>query len=144
MSAYEERRGQLYDWLAREGSAMAFFEDAEGRRDPTVRWLTGHPADALLFLTADRKSLLVPWDINMAHAYAHADIILPYSEFERRPGAALRGAAEKLKIPFGSKIEIPSLTPYPVFLNYVGTITDFDVICREHGAGEAAEKLRAS
>ncbi|MDR0878314.1 MAG: Xaa-Pro peptidase family protein [Treponema sp.] len=143
MSAFETRRDQIYDWLAREGSAMVLFEDAEGRRDPTVRWLTGHPADALLFLTADRKSLLVPWDINMAKAYAQADIILPYSEFERRPGAAILGAAEKMKIPPGSKIEIPSVTSYPAFLNYVGTITDFDIICREHGAGETAKKLRA-
>jgi Xaa-Pro dipeptidase len=91
----------------------------------------------------DRRSLLVPWDINLAKQYAQVDVIIPYGEFERRSVAALRGAAAKLKIPLGSKIEIPPSTPYPVFLRYVGDMTDFDIICRDNGAAAAVEMLRA-
>ena len=122
--------------------ALVMFEDAEGKRDTTVRWLTGHPGDALFFLSNERKNLLVPWDINMAKAYSEADKIIPYSDFERVPLKAIQGAAELFKIPAGSKIEIPPVTSYPVFLDYVGELTDFDIICRDKGASTCARDLR--
>jgi Xaa-Pro dipeptidase len=142
-SIFEKRRERFYDWMAREGISMVMFEDAEGRRDPALRWFSGQPMDALLFLSVDRRSLLVPWDINLAKNYAKVDGLVPYGEFDQISGRALRGAAEKLNIPFQSKIEIPPATSYPAFLRYVGDMTDFDIICREGGAGKAAEELRA-
>jgi Xaa-Pro dipeptidase len=142
-NVFEKRREWFYEWMDQEEIRLVMFEDAEGRRDPAIRWFTGQPMDALLFLSADRRSLLVPWDINLANQYAQVDAIIPYGEFERRSGAALRGAAAKLKIPLGSKIEIPSITPYPVFLRYLGDMTDFDIICRDEGAAAAVEKSRA-
>jgi Xaa-Pro dipeptidase len=142
MTRYEGRRDQFYDWMAREGIALAMFEDTEGRRDPAIRWFSGQPMDALLFLSVDRRSLLVPWDVNMAANYARADMTVPYGEFGRRSSTALKAAAEKLKVPRGSKIEIPPVTSYPAFLRYVGDLTDFDIICREQGAGAAVENQR--
>ncbi|MDR2758288.1 MAG: Xaa-Pro peptidase family protein [Spirochaetaceae bacterium] len=143
MNAFEVRRNRLYDWMAMEGVALAMFEDCESRRDPSLRWLTGQPGDALLFLSLDRQSLLVPWDINMAVLYAQAEMVVPYAEFERRPINALRAAVEFLKTPFGSKVEIPAVTPYPVFLQYVEALSDFDILCRNSGIQEAAQQLRA-
>jgi Xaa-Pro dipeptidase len=119
------------------------FEDTEGRRDKTIRWLTGQPGDALLFLSVGRKCMLVPWDINLARDYATADIIRPYSEYTRISRNAIRGAAVEFDILPGSKIEIPSVTPYPSFLNYVGNLTEFDIICRERSAVSRAQKFRA-
>jgi Xaa-Pro dipeptidase len=43
----------------------------------------------------------------------------------------------------GSKIEIPSVTPYPVFLDYVGELPDFDILCREQSAAVEIKKYRA-
>jgi Xaa-Pro dipeptidase len=140
---FQKRREKIYDWMAREGIALIMFEDTEGRRDPVVRWLSGQPSDALLFLSVDKKTMLVPWDINMAMLYAQADITVPYSEFERRVLNTLKGAAEKLKVPLGSKIEIPPVTPYPLFLNYVEALSDYDCICRERGGRAEVEKYRA-
>jgi Xaa-Pro dipeptidase len=77
MSLYRTRLEKLWDWMAHEGIALVMFEDTEGRRDNTLRWLTGHPGDALLFLSVERKSLLVPWVINLAKALAHADLVIP-------------------------------------------------------------------
>jgi Xaa-Pro dipeptidase len=51
--------------------------------------------------------------------------------------------AKKLKIPRGSKIEIPPVTPYLLFLEYVGGLIDFDVICRNEGVHGETEKMRA-
>jgi Xaa-Pro dipeptidase len=129
--------------MAREGIALAVFEDTEGRRDPAVRWLSGHPGDALLFLTVDRKAILVPWDANLAVLYGQADSLVPYGVFERRPLCAIQGLTKRLKIPRGSKIEIPPVTPYLLFLEYVGGLGDFDIICRNSGIHGEAEKLRA-
>ena len=70
---HQQRRERVYDWMAREGISLLMIEDAEGRRDSNIRWLSGMPADALLFLSVERKALLVAWDINVAKIYAHAD-----------------------------------------------------------------------
>jgi Xaa-Pro dipeptidase len=160
MNHYQARLEKIGDWMAEEGISLVMFEDTEGRRDASIRWLTGHPGDALLFLAVEPaaeprngdastvsvspvcKSLLMPWDIILAKAYSRADFIIPYNEFDRMPRKAIRGAVEKLKIPFGSKIEIPPVTPYPVFLDYVGELSDFDIICRDRSAASHALDMR--
>jgi Xaa-Pro dipeptidase len=135
---------KMWDWMAQEEIALAMFEDAEGRRDSTVRWLTGHPGDALLFLSASRKSLLMPWDILLAKACTRgADAIVPYTEYDRMPKNGIKGAIERLSVPAGSRVEIPPVTPYPVFLDFVTELPDFDVICRDRSALGHASELRA-
>jgi Xaa-Pro dipeptidase len=143
MKYLEARRDRVYDWMAQEGIALVMLEDTEGRRDLGVRWLTGQPGDALLMLSVDRRALLIPWDINMARVYAQADYLIPYGEFDRQPTKALRAAAVYLKIPYGSRLEIPPETPYPLFLNYVEEASDYDVICRNSGAHGMIRDLRA-
>ncbi|MDR1107799.1 MAG: Xaa-Pro peptidase family protein [Spirochaetaceae bacterium] len=144
MTVFEARRKRLGEWMAREGVALAVFEDFEGRRDPSLRWLSGHPGDALLFLSADNESFLVAWDFNMARVYAHVDMVIPYGQVDRQPINALQLAAmDFFKIPLGARIEIPALTPYPVFLQYVEAMNNFDIICRNNGLQETAQQMRA-
>jgi Xaa-Pro dipeptidase len=136
------RLQKLYDKMIEDGIALAMFEDTEGRRDPTIRWLTGHPGDALLFLSAEKKSLLVPWDINMAIFHAEADRIMSYGEFELKPVTAMRAAAAFLKTPFGSRVEIPPTTSYPSFLKFIEEVPDFDILCKLGGVHDAALDMR--
>jgi Xaa-Pro dipeptidase len=148
MNIYKDRRKKLYDWMAREGIVMVMFEDTEGRRDPSIRWLSGQPSDALLFLSVDQKWLLVPWDANMAALDAQAtvcrlDTVIPYGEFERQAASALKKAAELFKIPVNSRVEIPPVTSYINFLTYVEEISEFDILCRKNGAHAEAEACRA-
>ncbi|GHV69191.1 hypothetical protein AGMMS49928_10700 [Spirochaetia bacterium] len=143
MDCFEKRREKVYDWMARENISLAMVEDFEHKRDPTVRWLTGQPGDALVFLSVERKCVLVPWDINMAQLYGHAEFIIPYNEFERQPVKATAHAAAFFKIPRGSRIEIPSVTAYPQFLKFVEELMDFDVICRDDGLAKETVMLRA-
>ncbi|MDR2551967.1 MAG: Xaa-Pro peptidase family protein [Treponema sp.] len=144
-SVYQRRRETVYDWMAGEGISLAMIEDAEGRRDSGLRWLSGQPGDALLFLSVERKALLVPWDLNIARLHADTDYLRPYSDFDRLPIRAAIKAAAFLKIPRGSRIEIPAVTPYPRFLRFVEALGgDFDVICREEeGLAAALEQFRA-
>jgi Xaa-Pro dipeptidase len=129
--------------MAREGVAMLMLEDAEGKRDPSLRWLTGQPGDALLFLIVDKRSVLIPWDVNMAKLYADADSIVPYADFERQPVKAARAVAEYGKVPAGSRVEIPSTTAYPAFLKFIEGFGDYDVLCRDGGAADEITSMRA-
>ena len=143
MSNYQKRREKIYNWMTREEIALVMLDDSEEHRNPGIRWLSGQPGDALLFLSATGRSLLVPWDINLATLYAEADVLIPYGEYERRPVKALSGAIEKLKIPNGSKIEIPGNTTYPDYFKFKEEISDFDIICRKDGVRAEIEKGRA-
>ena len=133
--------------MAEEDISLIMFEDCEGRRDSTVRWLTDHPCDALLFLFLDSEgaghTLLVPWDVNLAMLHVDVSALIPYVEFSRQPIKAARGAVEFFKVPHGSKIEIPGTTSYPRFLNFVEEFSDFDIICREGGIRTEIERSRA-
>jgi Xaa-Pro dipeptidase len=129
--------------MSNVGTDLLMISDSEEHRNPLIRWLSGQPGDALLFLSASRRSLLVPWDINMAMLHSEADILIPYGEFERRPVKALKGTIERLKIPKGAKIEIPRTTPYPKFSNFVKEIPDFGIVCRDEGIWAELEKSRA-
>jgi len=143
MNNHQNRREKIYDLMSRQGTDLLFISDFEDYRNPLIRWLSGQPGDALLFLSAARSSLLVPWDINMAMLHAEADSIIPYKEFDRQQIKALKGAIERFKTPKGAKIEIPGTTPYPRFSNFVKEIPDFEIICREGGIWTELEKLRA-
>ncbi|MDR0408942.1 MAG: Xaa-Pro peptidase family protein [Spirochaetaceae bacterium] len=139
---YLKRREKLYEWMDNEAIDLVMLQDNELRRDTSIRWLTGQPGDALLFLSSEKKALLVPWDINVAKLYASCDSMIPFPEYDCDPMKALGHATNRLKILQGAKIEIPSCTPYPDFLQYVDKIPDYDIICRKEGAKSWIERLR--
>ncbi|HPE35573.1 MAG TPA: Xaa-Pro peptidase family protein [Spirochaetales bacterium] len=143
MNAFQERRKRLADTLAPAGLAMAVFEDTEGRRDPSIRYFTGQPSDALLFIAANGKSILVAWDVNMAAAMASVDKVEAYTDFGRSPYKAVSGALKALGIPTGSKVDLPAATPYPMYLRYVEENPDYDFICSEDGTSKTAADMRA-
>ena len=92
---YQKRRDFVYSWLQDEQFDAVLLEDTEGRRNSSLRYLSGMPSDALLLLTAAGKSVLVPWDINLAEQFGEADELIPYSDFERKLETAVVKLAEK-------------------------------------------------
>jgi Xaa-Pro dipeptidase len=153
MENYSTRLAKIQDWMTEEDISLLMLEDTEGRRDKNIRWLTGHPGDALLFITqkeapsrkTNNKAILAAWDINLAKLYASRSpvMIAAYNDFGRQPIKAIAAALQLLKIPAGSKIEIPSATPYPSFLDYVGELSGYDILCRNNGANVELDKLRS-
>ena len=90
LAEFLRRRQNAFAKILKEKSIhLAFFEDTEGRRDPSVRYFTGQPSDALLIITAEGKSILIPWDVNMAREMATVDAILPYTDFGRNATTTL-------------------------------------------------------
>ena len=129
---------------------MALFEDTEGRRDPSLRYFTGQPSDALLVLTAAGQSILIPWDVNMAQEMATVDSILPYTDFGRTATNALSQILAKLELPSTATIELPPSLPYPVYEKYqqaisqaLGNSKEVQLLCRENGVHQDAVNMRA-
>lgn len=135
---------------------VAFFEDTEGRRDPSIRYFTGQPGDALLALTADGESVLIPWDVNMARQMATVDSILPYTDFNRSAPTAL--AQLLARMPAHSQghslqVELPPSLPYPAYATYQKAVsqalaaahpaTAVHLLCREDGVHQDAVAMRA-
>lgn len=142
MDNYYERRKKIAENLKNQGLSMAVFEDTEGRRDPSIRYFTGQPGDALLFISDAGRSLLVPWDINMAKAMSSVEEIAAYTDFGRSPIKATAAAIEQLGIHKGP-IDLPAVTPYPMYLDYVEACPDHDFRCSTEGSSKTAEIMRA-
>jgi Xaa-Pro dipeptidase len=143
MTVYQKRRKAVSEWMRREGIALAVIEDFEEKRDPALRWLTGHPMDALLFLGASGESVLVPWDIILAERIADADVITAFSEHGRDTVTAIKGVAARLGIKKGEAVELPSKTTHPAFVRFQEKLADYTLICREDGLRDVISKGRA-
>lgn len=142
-SIYSLRREKVAAALKARGIAAARFEDFEHMRSPSVRYLCGQPHDAFLVISADASSVLVPWDENMARKMAYVDKIIPYTEFGRRSESAMDAALEQLGAPRGSKVEFPEATPYPVYVEHVAALDDWDLVCEKGGIDTAVLEMRA-
>ena len=144
---FSKQHDNLTNYMASEGIRLALFQDFEGMRDPTIRWMTRHPGDALLLVSSNIIDIpiLIPWDVNMAQQYAKESYchIVPYTEFDRNPYKAIKAVVENLNIPTGSRIEIPPTTSYPSFLRFVDALPDHDIICREDGTHFFTQQMRA-
>ena len=76
---YMARKEKLLAYMTEHGITAAVFEDCEERRNPAVRYFTGHPTDALFIIASSGKCALVPWDENLAKDRSVDVQILPYN-----------------------------------------------------------------
>lgn len=137
---YEIRISNLTKWMSEEDLSAALFVDVEGRRDVSVRYLTGHPGDALLFVLPDSRTILIPWDINLAHDMATAGEMIPYSEFERSLTKAVEHIVARESL--GGRIEVSAATPYPIFSEISAVAKGCTVVCRSEGLDDFVGGLR--
>lgn len=141
---YKNRRTKVANYLKDNGIFAAIFQDTEGARDESIRYLCGHPSDAILIITAENKGILTAWDENLAKNVAHADEMIPYTNFERKSLRAIKEIlSSQNKNPDKSKIELSPVTSYPQFLKFVDELSDWDVLCHEEGVHEYVTTLRA-
>jgi len=140
---YKLRRAKLATYLSEKGLGAIVFIDNEEHRCPSLRYFTGHPTDAIFVINVDGKCILSPWDENLARERAVVNKIVPFTRYERDNVKAVSGMLKLLKVPGTSKVEIPSSTSYPEFLNFVDGLSNYDVLCREDGVEQFATNLRA-
>jgi Xaa-Pro dipeptidase len=128
---FQKRRADLARWMAGNNVQAVVFEDTEGRRSPAVRYYTNHPEDAILVINNKAEAVLCPWDENIAKQKAVIETIVPYTKYDRTAIKAVGALLKLLKVPEKSRVEIPSITPYPVFLRYVEAFPQYDILCKE-------------
>ncbi|NLK45157.1 MAG: aminopeptidase P family protein [Treponema sp.] len=143
ISVYQKRCMALAAWMEQNNIALVIIEDSENMRDPALRYFSGHPNDAILGISFTGEAILSPWDEHLANEKADVNVIIPFTKFDRSNVQAAAGIAAIFQIMPNQKIEIPSRTPYPVFLKYVETFVRNDVLCRENGVNQHIKYMRA-
>ena len=143
MEVYKKRQQKVYSYLRKESRDIAVLADLEGRRDPSIRYLTGHPLDALLFLSSGGECFLIPWDENLAAGLASVDKIIPYNSYKRSFSMAVQSLVEEWRLKDGSRIELSGKFPYPAAVELITTLPDMEIICRDQGLDSLLLKLRS-
>ena len=139
---FEKRRNVLIEEMKNSNIQAVVFSDNEKHRNPAVRYYTNHPSDAIFILTKNGKSVLCPWDINIANQKAFVETIIPLTKFDRDEIKAVDGILKKLGLPENSRIEISPETSYLDFLDFVDRLPQYDVSCKNHGLHDFAVQQR--
>ncbi len=149
-SAFRDRQARLAAWLARSEEHACVIEDFESQRNPNLRWLCGHPMDALLFVFASGDTVLVPWDVNMAEQWSVVGKIIPYTEFKRSfreaVSSVLRGHGMEAAVAGPGarrRVEFPRTTSHMRFLELKEDLPGADIIVRSDGFESFTGKARA-
>jgi Xaa-Pro dipeptidase len=137
---YRARRERLAAWLAGQGLEAAVLADFEGLRNASVRWLTGHPMDALLLVAASGEALLVPWDLALAERRARVERVEPYTRYQRSLRQALKGILPPRGL---SRVELSGAFPYPLVRELSEALPGSHLECREEGLDAELALLRA-
>ncbi len=132
---FRARQARLAAWLAEAGIHACMIDDWENERCSSLRWLSGHPMDAFLFVFASGKTVLVPWDVNMANDRSAVDQIVPYSEFRRSYREVVAGILRRNGIEEASekRIELPSRTSWLRWKDLGGALPGVQILLRDDG-----------
>ncbi|MDO4506579.1 MAG: Xaa-Pro peptidase family protein [Spirochaetales bacterium] len=142
-SLYRTRRTKVSAYMKEHGIKAAVFEDSEDRREPALRYLTGHPTDALLLITDDGNSVLIPWDENLANERAHADQIIPSTKYERNYAKALVELLSSCAYEKSSAIAFCEETQYCQYAKYKEELKDWDIQLKADSVHDYVRNMRA-
>lgn len=139
---YGKRKQKVAEYLTSHEIGAAVFVDSEAHREPAIRYLTGHPSDAVLILFENGKDILIPWDEILARKQAVFDKLIPYTKYKNNELQAVQANLNAAKGIRTMKAELPPVVPYPDFLSYVDALPQWDVRCRENGVHQYVTELR--
>jgi Xaa-Pro dipeptidase len=134
------RRTRAAAWLAERDLDVTVLAEFEGLRNASLRYLTGHPMDALLLLFRSGKALLVPWDVPMAERCAQVEEIQPYGRFDRSIFRALKELLTERGI---RRAELSGTFPFPLVRELGQALPRTELLCRREGIDEALAGHRA-
>lgn len=140
---YKSRRERVSAYMKEKNISAAVFEDSEDRREPALRYLTGHPTDALLLITDDGNSILIPWDENLARERAHADQIIPSAKYERDYAKALVDLLESSYSGNGKTIAFCKETQFCQYEKYKAQLKNWNIQLKEDSVHDFVVSMRA-
>ena len=146
-AVFRRRQARLAAWLAESGVAACIIDDFENQRTSTLRWLCGHPTDAVLFVFATGRTVLVPWDVHLANQRSVVDQVVPYADFRRSFRQAVIGVLETEGLLRGGagaarKVECVQRTSYLRRQELAADLPGLEIILREDGFESAIATWR--
>ena len=140
---FRSRQSRLATRLAEEGLFACVLEDFENLRASHVRWLSGHPMDAILVLAASGESVLVPWDVNMAAERARVDRVVPYTDFKRSYKEAVASVLRSLGLPEDAKVEFLPRTSHLRYEELRRELPGTAIVARGDGIDAILSRMRS-
>ncbi len=137
------RQEKIYSYLEENKVDAVILADLEGLRDKSLRYLSGHPQDALLFLFAEGRSILVPWDVALAEKNAAADRIIPYTDYNRSFTAALEGVLKEQRLGPESSLELSGQFSFPTVTEVMNLLPKAGIKCEKQGIDSFLLKQRS-
>ena len=139
---YSSRIKKLVEYLNEKNVSIAVFHDSEENRDPNLRYLCGQPSDAVLFVCASGKTILSPWDENLARQKAHASEMVPFTQFKRDYIECVKSIASKIA-PSEKNLELPPSTSHIEYGKFRDALDSWKIECHEDSVHEYVCQLRA-
>jgi len=136
---YRQRQQKIFRYLSENRIEAGLIVDLEGLRNQSLRYLCGHPNDALLFLFARGESLLVPWDVPLARSLATVDSITAYERYERSLFTCVKTVVQERRT---GRVELSAALPYPVVRALLEALSGTQIECRQGGIDETLNVLR--
>ncbi|MCL2705319.1 MAG: Xaa-Pro peptidase family protein [Spirochaetaceae bacterium] len=154
-NVFAERQEKIFKQLSSSNIFATVLKDFEGSRNSSIRYLTGHPQDAILFIFAKGATLLVPWDINLAKEKSCCTEIIPYTEFNRIfsnavvsifsgkvPPQFLKYLKSSLPKQQKEKIEFPGSSSWLEIKELKKLMPNKTILCRKNGIDSMLGKNR--
>ena len=117
-------------------------DDFENVRNISVRWLTGHPMDALLVVFASGKTVLVPWDVNTANERSVVGQIIPYATYKRSFRDAVTGVLRENGTAADHRVEFPGRTSHLRWKELQEDLPGVQIVLRPDGFESFIGKAR--
>ncbi|PWI48408.1 hypothetical protein CEE45_06660 [Candidatus Heimdallarchaeota archaeon B3_Heim] len=140
----QEKLTKLYDSLEAHELDFLFISDSEAHRDVNVKYLTGHPEEAGLFVDIkNRQTTLIPWDYQLAKMISEADEIVDVADYHGVISAATIDFFEK-RTSSNPKVGIPRGIPYDKVQVLLDAIPNTEIIFNPKIIDNLLAELRAT
>lgn len=140
----KEKLNELYDILENIGVDILYLSDWEEHRNVNVKYLTGHPEDANLFVDVqNRQTILIPWDFQLANKFAEVNQIIDMAEFD---GGVTPATAETLKSITDSnpKIGVLREIPYHRVRTALEQVPNAEIVFKPKKIDSLLDRLRST
>ncbi|MHA2053514.1 MAG: M24 family metallopeptidase [Candidatus Hodarchaeales archaeon] len=139
----KEKLNLLFDSLEPKDLDFLYISDSEAHRNVNLKFITGHPEDASLFIDIkNRQTLLIPWDYQLAQTRSEADRIINATDY----GGVVAATIDIFNEVSSSspKVGITRSMPYANVQNLKDKIEDIEIIYDPNSIDNLLDKLRST
>ncbi|TXT60120.1 MAG: hypothetical protein BAJALOKI2v1_130002 [Promethearchaeota archaeon] len=140
----EEKFLDLVEFINEMNLDGLMIMDSEVARNVNLRYLSGHPNDAIVIITSNGESILIPWDINLAEKHSEVDEILDPSNFQYNSSLVLKNLIEERWNKTLYKMGVHENTPYGTILKLESLIPSITFFKEPRKITQKLRKLRAT